>query len=143
MKLPREGTVGIDTSALLGAFSPYDESHDASRRLLAAIRDGRVRGRVSTVAAAESLVRPLRQNRHAEVLLRRAVLQGLPNLEIQSVDWAIAIETARIRAAHAIQLPDALIVAAALSCDAFASSDWRALAVAEAEGLATVSLVRV
>ena len=67
-------------------------------------------------------------------------LLSTPSVTLVPVDWIVAYKAARLRAAHGIQLPDALIIASALGCDAFASADKRALAVAEAEGLATLAL---
>jgi predicted nucleic acid-binding protein len=79
----------------------------------------------STITVSEVLIHPLRhriQSLHDEYL---DLFLHSANLEIQSIDIAVAQRGAALRAAHNIRLPDALQIAAALhaGCTAFLTND--------------------
>lgn len=133
-------TVGIDTSALIPAFDSDQAGHRESSELLDAVRIGRLRAVVSTVAAAETLVVPIRMRAQDWILAIQAFLLTMPNVVLSPVDWRVALRGAQLRATHGIRLPDALIIASAMDCDAFVSADERALSVAGSEGLRAISL---
>jgi predicted nucleic acid-binding protein len=76
------------------------------------IRTGRNRATISVVSVAEVLVRPMAAG-PAVVGTVDAFLLHFPNLTVAGLDYAIAREAARLRAATSLKTPDALILATA------------------------------
>jgi predicted nucleic acid-binding protein len=74
---------------------------------------------LSTVSVAEALVSPINTGGRALSAIRTFLL-AFPGLAIRSVDFLVAAEAARLRAATGITTPDALIAASAT----LTSSRW-------------------
>lgn len=122
--IPDVRLVCFDTNALIylqNAVEPYFPFMDA---FFVSIKAGERRGVVSVVTETELLVGPIRAgdpislNKVSTTLSHR-------NVRIVVVDREVAREAARIRAAHDLKLPDAIIVATAVvsGCDALVGND--------------------
>lgn len=82
------------------------------------MQGGRNPAIVSTVSATELLVRPIRAAAHATEHHILEFLREFPGIELAHVDLTVAREAARLRALHALQTADALIVACGTTRDA-------------------------
>ncbi len=116
-RLDREVRAGerllLDTSVLVAYLAGDEPTSGAASAILDdLVRPGRNAAVVSTVTAAELLVRPI-QAGTASARKVATFLQTFPNLVIRSVDFLVAAEAARIRALTGIRMPDALILATA------------------------------
>jgi len=116
----------FDTNALiylLNRISPYFE---AVERIFAPVRDGWKQAFISVVTEIELLVQPIRLRREWELERIRALLDA-PQLRVIELDRQIARMAAAIRAEQRLDLPDAAIVATAIStgCDAIVGNDAR------------------
>lgn len=94
--------------------------------LFDAFRFGRKEALVSVVTEVELLVRPLRSDDQNEIERVGALLAG-PGMSVIEVDREIARLSAQIRAVDRLDLPDAVIVATAISadCDVIVGNDAR------------------
>ena len=117
MDIRRLNTVLLDTSACV-YFLDEPVGSPRSRVVSPFVRAaerGKLRLLLSPVTVAELLVRPMR-DRHAEDEARaRLFVEAI----CQTVDLTSsgAVEAARLRAAYAMSMPDALILAAAVASD--------------------------
>jgi len=106
----------VDTSAWLAFLSAGDATHRLARHLFGrvAAADDPLRAEASMVTAAESMVRPAAAG-PAELGRMRAYLAGFPHLTLVPVDLDVATTAATVRAQSKLSMPDALIVATALT----------------------------
>ncbi len=116
----------LDTSALLEFFS----GASAMSSLVSAIlEDDAVPIVYSTVTISEVLVRPARLGDDDLVSAIKLGLEHRTNTKIVVFDGEQAIETARVRAATRLKLPDSAIIAAARTQHAIgivgADRQWR------------------
>jgi len=102
--LRKFGVVGIDSGVLiyhLEDTEPYSELTEAAFGEVAA---GAIRAVVSTISAAEVLVKPFAEGK-SDV--------SLPTLSLVPPDYETSKDAARLRARYALRTPDALLVATA------------------------------
>jgi len=110
------GLTHLDAGVLIGFFNANDAHHAAACSVL---QDG-IAGEqfaMSASSLAESLITPARQGEGGI----RAAMAAIGRLSVRTVDLTaeIAIETARLRAAHrSLRLPDALVIATAIESGA-------------------------
>lgn len=97
----------------------------ATRAILDAWEAGSHHGVTSVLSLSEVLVRPFRDGDRTATEEYRRLLTAFPNLRLLDVNRGIAEAAARLRAAHALALPDAVQVATALAAGAtgFVSND--------------------
>jgi len=77
------------------------------------IESGRCHGVVSAIVVAEVLVRPYQMKEESLSRVYEHLFLTWPNLEVMSIDYRVAAEAARIRAAHSRKMPDSMILATA------------------------------
>ena len=121
-------TEGGDLRALLGPPGPividaslvvaYLDGNDVFGAVAAMLFDdlvgpGEYPATVSAVTVTECLVRPFRAGPEAATLVS-TFLAHFPNLRVRAVDFEVAAEAARIRAAAGLRTPDALVLATAV-----------------------------
>ena len=108
----------IDTSATLAYLVGTERASGAAAFVFdGCIGTSRNPALLSTVTAAELLVRPFRAGRAALATVE-GFLQFFGELRLAEVTYAVAREAARIRAATGLSMPDALIVATAVESGA-------------------------
>ena len=116
--VPPGETILLDTSVLLAHLGQRDRVGAIATELIAdCLMTGRNPGVISTITVGELLVRPHRASRQAgDTVL--GFLWSIPDLLIRSVDFLVAAEAARLRAARRLSVPDSLILATAALVDA-------------------------
>ena len=105
-------------------MSPYA---DLTEEVFGAIAGGEVRMVVSAVAVAELLVKPFQSPDPETAELCERFLLSFGSAAIAPVDYAVAREAARIRAAHGVRMPDAILLATARLHEATFITNDRAL----------------
>lgn len=105
------GTLALDSGVLIALFEPEDAWHAAARTLLPRLEREAVV--MSAVAYAEILVRPSAAGSADQITLKLSRL-----VTIVPIDDVAARLAARIRAVDGLGLPDALVVASAITCGA-------------------------
>lgn len=126
----------LDADVVIGALDGSDPHHAQARRLFAGWErrdDSRL---ISAVNLTEVLVEPAADRQR--LLAAREAIAAL-GVTIHQPSEAIGVESARLRGAHPISLPDAYCLATARRTDAaVASFDEKVLRAAEREGLTAV-----
>ena len=137
--------LSIDSAPLIDYFAGGEPISSLLDPLL---QDPTIQVVVSTIALAELVTRPVTQGDQARVSDTRRALLRLPGLTLVDLDERHAIETAHVRAATGLRLPDAAVVATArlASASALIGNDrqWRRkpLSLAKSDGLPSL-LTRV
>ena len=93
--------------------------------ILRAVESGAVAGLTTTITLVELLTRPAQEDDLRAMWDYEAYLTNFPNLRLVSLDAALARETALIRAATKLRMPDAVQIAAARihGADAIVTND--------------------
>ena len=111
--LRKFGVVGVDSGVLiyhLEDTEPYSELTEAAFGEVAA---GAIRAVVSTISAAEVLVKPFVEGKGDVIATFERFILSLPALSLVPPDYETAKDAARLRARYALRTPDALLVATA------------------------------
>jgi predicted nucleic acid-binding protein len=127
--VPAGSPVLLDTSVLLAHLGQPDRVSAVATALIEdCLMAGRNPGVISTITVGELLVRPHRADRQAvDTIL--GFLWSMPDLLVRSVDFLVAAEAARMRAARQLSVPDSLILATGVLVDArVVATNDRALA---------------
>jgi predicted nucleic acid-binding protein len=119
--------VGLDTAPLIyfiEDIAPYADLLESAFELLSSHRLGAV---MSTITLAEILTKPLAEKKYGLVEEIKFTLKSFSSLTMFAIDEKLAEAAALVRARHAIRLPDALQVAAAIQGEAtvFITNDKR------------------
>ena len=119
--------VGLDTAPLIYFIedvAPYADLLESAFELLSSHRLGAV---TSTITLAEILTKPLAEKKYGLVEEIKFTLKSFSSLTMFAIDEKLAEAAALVRARHAIRLPDALQVAAAIQGEAtlFITNDKR------------------
>lgn len=118
LAVPAAALIALDASATL-AYLAGDEavSGVASWIFDGCLGSGRNGGLLSTLTAAELLVRPLRAG-DASVANVEAFLRFFGSLRLAEVTYPVARTAARLRAATGISMPDAIVIGTAVELGA-------------------------
>ena len=136
-------SVCIDTSVLLAYLTGSEAISGLAVELIdRCLATGRNPGAISSVSATELLVRPFRAGPSA-VSTVEGFLRHFSGLRVVPVDYAVAREAARIRAATGLSTPDALIVASNLveATDVLITNDGSWPARLQGAGIQTTIIV--
>ncbi len=127
--------VYLDTNLFIYVLNGAPGLAEQCVSLLDACCRNEVHGATGDLTLAELLVQPLRHNDVAAVRAVREMLVESGAVTLISHDRACFERAARLRAAHALKMPDALHLATALGCEAacFVSNDRGLPAVAGIE----------
>lgn len=110
--IPAGASILLDTSTILAYLSGAEAVSPAASIVLDAfVASGRNRAVVSAITVTEALVRPLRAGSASGVRTVEDFLVHFAGLRVVPLDFEIAREGARIRAASAAPTPDAVILA--------------------------------
>jgi predicted nucleic acid-binding protein len=126
-------TVVLDADVVIGALDTSDDHHAQARDRFTRWQTDRVPRLLSVVNLTEILIAPA-----AEPALLRAAREAIAALGItlHSPNEAIAVDAARLRAAHPVSLADGYLLATARHLGAgVASFDRRLLRAASAAGI--------
>lgn len=120
-------TAYLDTNFLIYAIEGYEPQRAFVEALFKLLEQQRFKAVTSEFTLAELLVKPFELQRADLIFAYRELFQRSGSLTIVPVDHAILVEAARQRAAHRLNLPDAIHVATAIaaSCDVFLTNDQR------------------
>jgi predicted nucleic acid-binding protein len=127
--------VGLDSAIFIYQF----EDHPRYKALCAEVFDlmeaGIIQAVTSTVTLIEVLVQPLSKGNQELYSRYEQYLRFGPSLTLRSLDPALALQAAQLRACYQIRTPDAVQLAAAIDFGAhlFLTNDERVRKVAEIE----------
>ena len=122
--------VVLDTSAVLAYLDGSEATSPAATDVLdELIQAGRNKGLISAVTVTEAMVRPFRLASAPAIATAETFLGMFPNLQVVSIDFAIAREAARVRALTGLATPDCLVISTAIvmGADVIVANDesWR------------------
>jgi predicted nucleic acid-binding protein len=127
-------TVVLDADVVIGALDARDAHHAAARERLVRWHEGGTRRLLGLMNLTEVLIAPAAVP--ARLAAAREAIATL-GITIHAPNEAIAVDAARLRAAHPISLPDAYAIATARQVGgAIASFDAKVCRAAEREGVA-------
>ena len=131
--------IALDTNLFIYAFEQHPEYGEPVKTILEQIEQGVVTGTASTITLTEILVKPIREENDLLERKYKLLFTHFPNLEILSVDTAVAERAASLRGKYGIKTPDALVLASAIVSGAglFITNDLRLEQVKE---IRTISL---
>lgn len=98
---------------------------------------GKIKAVTSCISVSEVLVKPMKLNRHEEVLLLDQAMHDIPHLSLIPIDSAVAKIAAHFRANYGFRLPDCLHLASNFSAGApiFLINDKRLKSISALEVL--------
>ncbi len=115
--IPPGAAILVDTSVALAYLTGTERASAAAEKLFDAfIATGRNPAALSTVTVGEILVRPFRAGPSA-VATAEGFLRHFGEIRLIDVSYEVAREAARIRARTGLRMPDALVIASALTSD--------------------------
>jgi len=135
--LAKHRRVGLDSSILiyhLEGLSPYAELTEV---VVTGLARGDFTAVISMISVTELLVKPFAVGEEERVRVCEGFLRGLPNAVLVPLSFEIAKEAARLRGAHRLRTPDALIIAAVLreGASAFLTNDHQKLENLDGKGI--------
>ncbi|MCX6031813.1 MAG: PIN domain-containing protein [Chloroflexi bacterium] len=119
--------VALDTMVFSYHLANHPRYAPLTAVVLEAVESGRVAGLTTTVTLAEILTVPAKAGDRQALQDYELYLTRFPNLQIVPLDIALARETALVRGASGLRMPDAIQVAAArlAGADAILTNDRR------------------
>lgn len=119
--------LGLDTMVFSYHLFNHPRYVPLTSVVLEAIESGEVAGLITTVTLAEVLTVPAQAGDRRAMQDYELYLTRFPNLRLVPLDVALARETALVRAASKLRIPDAVQVAAArlAGADAIVTNDRR------------------
>jgi predicted nucleic acid-binding protein len=119
--------LALDTMVLAYHLSNSPRYTPLTGVVLEAIEAGQVAGLITTITLAEVLTAPAQAGNRRAMQDYELYLTHFPNLRLIPLDVALARETALVRAATGLRMPDAVNVAAArlYDADAVVTNDRR------------------
>jgi len=119
--------LALDTMVFSYHLSNHPRYTPLTRVVLGAIESGEVAGLITTVTLAEVLTVPAQAGDRRATLDYELYLTHFPNLRLVPLDIALARETALVRGASKLRVPDAVQVAAArlAGADGIVTNDRR------------------
>jgi predicted nucleic acid-binding protein len=119
--------VFLDTMVFSYQLANHPRYAPLTSVVLNAVESGQIAGLTSTITLAEILTLPAKAGDQQAIRDYELYLTHFPNLDVVSLDTALARETARVRAATGLRTPDAIQVATArlAHADAIVTNDRR------------------
>lgn len=113
--IPQGDRLLLDTSVLIAYLGGQEAVSPVATHLIDSyVRSGRNSAIISMVSVMETVVRPLRHGGDPYVQVVD-FLTTFPNLQPMPIEFPVAHEAARFRAAHNLAAPDALIIATGIT----------------------------
>ncbi|MBI4606214.1 MAG: PIN domain-containing protein [Planctomycetes bacterium] len=131
----------LDSSIIIYHLEDMKPYSDLTAILLERLAAGAATGVLSTISLTELLVKPFADGRLDRVAVLESFVATFPHLAVVPPSASIATQAARLRAAHGLRVPDALICATALAekASAFLTDDIP-LRKVKVEGIAVLVL---
>lgn len=107
--------IGLDTALFIYHFEDHPRYRALSAQILSLVSAGHCRGVISELTLLELLIQPLRLDRQDVADEYELLLDNFPNLVLISMNRAIILQAAQLRACHGLRTPDALIAATAIN----------------------------
>jgi predicted nucleic acid-binding protein len=125
--LARYRLVLLDTMVFSYHLAGHPRYVPLTEVVLKAVEAGQVGGLITTVTLAEILTAPAKANDLRALQEYELYLTQFPNLRLVSLDAALAVETALVRAETGLRTPDAIQIAAGrlAGADAIITNDRR------------------
>ena len=123
--VPAEALIALDASTTLAYLAGTEAASAAATWIFdGCLATGRNTGVLSTLTAAELLVRPFRAG-DASVASVEGFLRFFASIQLAEVTYSVARTAARLRAVTGISMPDAIVVGTAieLGADIIATND--------------------
>lgn len=122
-----QGSVYLDTNAIIAIIELRGGLNDAQRDLMKQIDEGAVAAVTSELTLMECLVKPLADKDAGMVRRYMELFSGQPALSVHPVTREVLLEGARSRAETGLKLPDAIHLATAkvAGCATLVSNDKR------------------
>lgn len=117
-RLGRHRRTLIDTRVWIYHFEQNPVFSKAAGAVLERLEDGRFEGIASELTLLEIIVRPLELERQDVADEYEILLTRWPNLRLEPVTRDVLLEAARLRAAHGLKTPDAIVLATGLQAGA-------------------------
>jgi len=134
----------VDANIVIYAVEGFADYADRIQALLEAMDAGEVVAVSSELTLAETLVKPLKDQKPAIQQAYRTFLTLTPTLEVTPISRDILEDAAKWRATTKLKLPDAIHLATAFrrNCDSFLTNDdvFRSLNLPQVKMLSEVSL---
>lgn len=126
-------TIGLDTNPFIYLFEHHPRYFPLTEELFAYLKSPGVQGVTSIVTLIETCVQPQRDGRSDLVRIYEQTLLNSRQVQMVSIDIALARRAVQIRAQHGFRVPDALQLSAALEHGAtlFVTNDRRMKKVTE------------
>ncbi len=122
--------IALDTGIFIAATDAGDLRRTCAAWLLSSVEGGRFRSTISVINAAELFVGAIAKGTTAGITTQSYV-RNFPNLTVSPLTLDLATDAAHLRAKTGLSLPDAIVIATAMSvsCDALihGDRDWRRL----------------
>jgi predicted nucleic acid-binding protein len=115
----------FDVNIWIYALEGYPDFRSDLAEPFQAIDTGTLTTVTSELALAEALVKPIQDQDPAVQKIYQQAIANRPNVEVRSIDRAILITAAHLRATTKLKLPDAIHAATALNaqCSTFLTND--------------------
>jgi predicted nucleic acid-binding protein len=117
--------VMMDTNAIIYFLDGTPNLIDLMMALFEMVERGQLKVTLSVINEAELLVKPYQENNSAAREAINFFLEEFPNLNVVPLNREISQQAAKIRAESGLRMPDAIILATAISnqCDLFLGND--------------------
>lgn len=117
--------VFLDTSCFIYTMENSPKYNLATRSVLNAITDKKIKAVTSIITLAEVLRKPFENNDLLLAQMYHSVFTQTPNLETIELDIKLSIDAAKIAADYKFKLPDSyqFAVAEKLNCKSFLTND--------------------
>jgi predicted nucleic acid-binding protein len=135
--IEKHKTIGLDTAPFIYYIEDIAPYADLLDPVFSLLEKHDLRAVTSTVTFAEILTKPFADKNFSLADEIKFTLKSFSSLSVASIDEKLAEAAALIRARHAIRLPDALQIAAAIQGEAtlFITNDKRLKKVHGVEAL--------
>lgn len=118
--IPRGGLVAIDSAPIIYYLENHTEFADRFAPFFEAAEAGEIELAISVITLAEVLAGPLQHGNEVLAAQYETALTSRNGLHVVPISQQIAVQAARLRAAHRLRLPDAIQVATAIASGAHA-----------------------
>lgn len=125
--LRAKGMVGLDACFFIYQFENHPKYARICSAIISLIEDGKIEAFTSTISLSEVLAKPIKLQRHEQVLLLDQAMHDIPHLSLIPIDSTVAKIAAHFRATYGFRLPDCLHLASTFStgADLFLTNDNR------------------
>lgn len=117
--------VYLDTNIFIYGIEGFERFEDEVGALFSAVDRGNIEAATSELTLAEALVKPFEEGNMTHQQIYQETLQSRASFHLVPVNRPLLVESARLRAATGLRLPDAIHLAAAqeVECSTLLTND--------------------